>query len=351
MLGLSPDALKAFHKALAMIRSNPSLRRFAWHRHYQLFHVDRECIEEVYDWMGGLEMMGELAPMLPAVMALSGIHHMREFHAAQGIPSDIGDVLLPEIGLWMRDHYTRYGTWGLTHLCWLVYHLYGMLYQLGRLQFVPGPCLLNVRVFKNTQNGEIITLSNPGITYRNDGQIDGMNGVHDPDAWVSELGIADDLIRGNSIDDRGNALRETVQLKTSEWEQVLATGDPILEVHVYAGDPLDYDRCRESYDLAKEFFPRYFPNKPFRGFACGSWLLDPNLEKLLPADSNIVRFQMDYRRIPMPGGDWQTFERVFGSKTDDLASLPRDTSLRRAIRDHLISGNQMWFSGGFILAD
>ena len=334
-----------------MIRSNPSLRRFAWHRHYQLFHVDRECIEEVYDWMGGLEMMGELAPMLPAVMALSGIHHMREFHAAQGIPSDIGDVLLPEIGLWMRDHYTRYGTWGLTHLCWLVYHLYGMLYQLGRLQFVPGPCLLNVRVFKNTQNGEIITLSNPGITYRNDGQIDGMNGVHDPDAWVSELGIADDLIRGNSIDDRGNALRETVQLKTSEWEQVLATGDPILEVHVYAGDPLDYDRCRESYDLAKEFFPRYFPNKPFRGFACGSWLLDPNLEKLLPADSNIVRFQMDYRRIPMPGGDWQTFERVFGSKTDDLASLPRDTSLRRAIRDHLISGNQMWFSGGFILAD
>jgi hypothetical protein len=40
---------------------------------------------------------------------------------------------------------------------------------------------------------------------------------------------------------------------------------------------------------------------------------------------------------------------VFGNKPADLSQAPRDSSLRRAILDHLQAGNSMHKGMGFIL--
>lgn len=354
LLRLHPDAMKAFHDALKLIRGNQNLQWLAWHWHYQLFHVDLEPGESfapVYKWPNP-EVMGALAPMFPAVIAASGIPHMQEINKTRSIPDDISNASLGDLNIWLLDYHSKYGSWGLTHLVWLLSHLTGRLYQLGRLQFVAAECTLPARFFKNVNDCCIIAVSEPGIRYRSDGQVDGLNGITDPNAWVSELDIAAEIVRGNPITPLGGAQCEVVELQTKQWKQILAPGDGIIEVHIHAGGRMDYSACVDSFSQALKFFPTYFPNTSFAGFTCQSWLLDPNLEQILPAESNIVRFGKLFYRVPVAGGDWQTFERAFGvNKPDDLSTLPRDTTLRRAILDYLAAGNQMWVAGGFIPRD
>jgi hypothetical protein len=102
-------------------------------------------------------------------------------------------------------------------------------------------------------------------------------------------------------------------------------------------------------EMAKEFFPRYFPEKAFDAFACGTWLFDPQFQQLLPASSNIVRFQKEFYLYPFKGDDSGTFHFVFGEKPSDLSLAPRDTLLRRKILEHIAAGGHFYAEGGFIL--
>lgn len=122
-------------------------------------------------------------------------------------------------------------------------------------------------------------------------------------------------------------------------------GEPSLAVHIpdFRG-PLSPAACDASFALAREFFPRHFPQDKARVFTCHSWLLDDQLAGYLPASSNIVAFQ---RRF----GLLQRFEEsdmlafVFGPHEGEL---PRRTRLERAIADHLSAGGTWYGRAGWI---
>src|SRR5262249_30698373 len=124
----------------------------------------------------------------------------------------------------------------------------------------------------------------------------------------------------------------------------LAPGDPVLHIHIPAGSPMDPAACGESFAAASTFFGRHFPERPFVAFTCSSWLLDPTLQALLPAASNIARFQREVYLLPGRAAGKSTLVRVFGDVPPDLTHAPRDTTLRRAILDHLLAGGHL--SGG-----
>ncbi len=67
-------------------------------------------------------------------------------------------------------------------------------------------------------------------------------------------------------------------------------GDPIMEVHIPEGEPLDAKRCEESFALAEQFFKTYFPEVSYICYTCHSWLLDETLQKILKPESNIIKF-------------------------------------------------------------
>ena len=79
-------------------------------------------------------------------------------------------------------------------------------------------------------------------------------------------------------------------------------------------------------------------------FHCSSWLLDPSLADVLPADSNLVRFQ---RRWNLYGegreNDDEVVFFVFRRRGGDQAGLPRDTTLQRAVLDRIDAGGH-WHS-------
>lgn len=114
----------------------------------------------------------------------------------------------------------------------------------------------------------------------------------------------------------------------------------VLDTHIPATGPLTPDAVDDAFALAVPFFRRHFPEFPPRSFACTSWLLDPQLGDVLPAESNMARFQ---RRWELAGSGYEADESVvyfvFSRRSPvDLSTLPRRTTLERAVLDHLAGG-------------
>jgi len=336
------------------IAADSTLRALAWHYHHCLFLSNGYPLGNLNRWPSLTGVLGDDAGMFYFILVLSGLPGMRSVYEERSIPAEIARDTLSQVKFAMTEHRQRHGNWGLTahNVRWFTNHLYGDLYCLGRLQFQFGFFHYKLRAFRHRTSGVVVALSEGGIRYLDDGQLDGRDRFHDATgAWTSQLTFADDEITGHPIAPGGSVLRQRVQLPKAEWQEVLAPGDPVLNIHIPGGGPMDYDLCGESFRAAMDFFPRHFPDKPFLGFCCGSWLLDSQLEELLPATSNIVRFQREVYLFPTLSDDMCLPKTVFGSVPDDLTSAPRDTALQRAVLDRLAAGPPLRAKAGgcFIL--
>lgn len=124
----------------------------------------------------------------------------------------------------------------------------------------------------------------------------------------------------------------------------------VLSCHIPATGPLNLDDVEASFAAARDFFARHFPDYPARRIVTHSWLADPTLAELLPPTSNIARFQ---RRWTVYGegrdGDADVIYFTFRRPPDvDLASLPQDTTLQRAVVGYLRRGGHFQVANGYV---
>lgn len=127
-------------------------------------------------------------------------------------------------------------------------------------------------------------------------------------------------------------------------------GDPALGVHIPALGPLTPAACDDSFEQARNFFPRHFPEHQVRVATCGSWLLDDQLVEYLPESSNIIQFQRRFTSAPnwhLPGDD-DVIRFVFGYVPPSLDDLPQETTLQRAAVEHIRSGRHWKIRNGWV---
>jgi hypothetical protein len=295
-------------------------------------------------------VMGDLSVLFYLVVIISEVPALALRHSSKGIPSQFTTAALKDIDIWIRDYKDKHSTWGWSQTPWMMNHFKEKLYRVGRLQFQPTTFIGDITVYRSLDSGALCVFSLPDIAFRADGEVDGTNDIFDTEGvWKSVLKITEDSITGNPILPDGTIIREPHKISADRWVPVLSKGDPIINIHIPADGKMSNDLCVESFNMAKDFFPGYLPHIPFKAFACCSWLLDPQLGRLLPATSNIAMFQREFYLYPIQGHDRGTFERVFGSKPADLTLAPRDTLLQRVILDHVLAGNHMSFGAGFRL--
>ena len=128
-------------------------------------------------------------------------------------------------------------------------------------------------------------------------------------------------------------------------------GSTAIDLHVPDSGPLTPKAVTASLEEARGFFEQHFPDERYAAFACGSWLLDPQLLEYLPEDSNIIQFQRRFELEPYqePEGldcDVEVLRFAFRSLTTPLDQLPRRTALQRAIVDHLKAGRHWYWRRG-----
>ena len=125
-------------------------------------------------------------------------------------------------------------------------------------------------------------------------------------------------------------------------------GDDIIAVHIPDnGGPFTEETCKEAYRLAEEFFPKYFPEYKYEYYTCHSWLLDNTLKKFLKPTSNIVWF-MDTFEITENHESYEALTYLFGrgTKLQDIDKLTPETSLQKAIVEHLKNGGKLYEAFG-----
>jgi len=344
-IACSTELRQVLLDALPAVRDNGPLCRLAWHLHCRLYPSGL-LNDTVREWpllppgtMGGTDLFF-------AYLVTAGVPRLAAYYRERGIAAEILRATMADFELWIRDHRTRTGRWGLSNLRWLTNHLSGNLFQLARLQFQFGASRYPYHAWRHRGTGAVRLLADCGVRFSADGHVAGP----DPGLPVAvPYRVTDEAVHGLPIDPRGYALPETVALPRRDWAGILDPGDPVFNLHIPAGRPMDCDECGESFRQANRFFPAHFPAFQAKAYVCGSWLLDPQLEMALKPESNLVRFLKEVYLFPLPGATGrQIFERVFGQAEVDPATAPRDTSLRRAVLAHVERGG-VWRSGGCVL--
>jgi hypothetical protein len=351
---MSPDVTDALVDSAACMASNLLLTRLAFQLHWLLF-VSKVDVNTA-TWI-----RIPACRLFCAVVLLSGVPGLRKMNAARGIDEAVTLATLADLELWIREATRREGVWCFRNLSWLVYHLQGKLFTLGRLQYLPGTFPHPFRFFRHRGTRRVIALAEDGLCFRADGQFAGtVEASQSPGLFTSRLeedapgGILRTL-RGNPVDPRGHVLSGLATLTFPDWEEILRPGDPVLTVHIPASGPMDPESCTRSFAEAARFFPAHFPDVPWRAFTCHSWLLDAQFEALDPPPANIVAFLRGWYLHPTEGaGDGQMLERVFdwhGDGDFDLAAAARTTTLQRAIAAFMEAGGRCRDAGSVFFAD
>ena len=103
-----------------------------------------------------------------------------------------------------------------------------------------------------------------------------------------------------------------------------------IGIHIPGGSRLDIGECMKALRMAYNKFRPYFADGVVL-FNCSSWLLAPDNKKLLDTESNIVKFGELFNVIPSEQHVDHDFWRIYGREDcSDIASLPRDNSVRKA---------------------
>jgi GNAT domain-containint protein/N-acyltransferase family protein len=267
-----------------------------------LWPLLQSAIEQLRQGVGQIDQAPAPWPAVPTDLGaqsrcfwvyafLETVGDIRRWHADRGIPDDISWATLADLGRHMHLYRRRTGCVGLDTHWWIALHFRGALYQLGRLQFNP---------------------------YRL------LTGPAGPLFWYDA--------------ERGSALGEGFR-----------AGDRVVGVHIPEAGPLDAAACDESFKQAAEFFPRYLPEYASHVATCTSWLLDDQLLEYLPEDSNIVQFQRRFELVPgTRDSDSSAFHFVFGRSPDDLRDLQPQTTLERAIVEHVARGRHWRLRTGWL---
>ena len=328
------------------------LRLLAWHCERLVYdELDYDVARCCRDWPQVIGPLSEDTGLLYLLIGLAAIPRMRAFHQAHSVPDEITRAtcshFTASLGRYRLQHEGRDG-FGTYALYWLRNHTTGKLYCLGRLEFMLKPFGGALTAWRHRVSGNVIALSADDLVFDTEGLVTDPDTAHGSRTRFTETA---DIISGHPISPSGFIQPEAVCLQRAQWQRVLAPGDSIHEVHIPDGGGMTMAACQASMQRATEFFPRHFPDQTSVGFACASWILNPQLAQIYHPGSSMVLWQRELYLYPINSGDRSGLFFVFGTDNIDPETGPRDTSLRRAMLDHMASGGRLIGGGMFLMLE
>lgn len=287
-----------------------------------------------------------IAEILQALIAVAGLPQMLRQHAASNIPFDVTCATALDLQRRMLEIREKTGHWGFDRLHWHFQHVHRGLLEIGRLQYLRGPWGTPFRVLGRKNDRRRIQVFPEGGQWCSEaGWLE-----KGADAFETVFTETETAVIGNPVDSKtGRIQRLTISLAAAEFGVRLSRETPVLHVHIPSGAALDRQTCTASLQRAADLFKGCFPEMNWKAFCCTSWLLDRELAKCLPENSNIVAFGRLFFPLATPKAtSTQLFERVFDGDTDWKSFQPR-SRLQAAILRHLGTGGTFRNTSGFLL--
>lgn len=115
-------------------------------------------------------------------------------------------------------------------------------------------------------------------------------------------------------------LGEPYMVFRDSQKQLLPPGSPVINCHIPANAELQPKNVLASFQRAKRLFSMLYPGVPFKAFLCYSWLLYPDMQKLLRSDSNIKKFAGLFNILSACQDPSQAFENLHGTTSLSIAA-------------------------------
>lgn len=131
-------------------------------------------------------------------------------------------------------------------------------------------------------------------------------------------------------------------------------GQKCINFHIPSSGISLTDEVRfRSYKMAYGFYKNYLTKDGYLVLKCSSWLLYPEQIHFLNSECNILRFLNDFEIFE--SGEYERFDdawRIFGSASNSAPEFwPEDTSLQKAYKNRIVSGNKTGYGCGVIVFD
>ena len=247
--------------------------------------------------------------------------------------------------------YTETGDISFDDYSWDMNFYCCQIFFLDRFYFIPYRWGDTPTAWRNRESGEVTALWRAGDRVRWDGQLDGTNGVQDPEAFVTALEETESAVCGNRVLPEGRISAETVILDKADWQKVLKEDDFLLALHIPGGEGYTPERVKSSCEQALAFWERYYPEYDYKGIWSESWLYDPGLREILPPERNIIRVQKQFYCYPTEEGDRMIRLEVLGDEQADYVNrIPRN-SLERGMFAVWKRGGRFHTTGMFLLRE
>ena len=278
---------------------------------------------------------------------LEGRKALRE----RGIPESY-DADIPErMTRKQLKKYTETGDISFDDYPWDMNFYCCQIFFLDRFYFIPYRWGDTPVAWRNRETGQVTALWRGGDRVRRDGQLDGTNGVTDPEAFRTVLEETESTVRGNRVLPEGRISPDTVTLDQRIWRKALAENDYLLALHIPGGEGYTPERVKSSCEQALAFWDRYYPEYDYKGFWSESWLYDPGLREILRPERNIVRVQKQFYCYPTEEGDRMIRLEVLGDENADHRKLKPRNSLERGMFSVWDRGGRFHTTGMFLLRE
>ena len=269
----------------------------------------------------------------------------------RGVPEDVVAATLKEYDYCVDMLNTRMGrpAFDCGRLNWICRLVRNAFIRIGRFKYdLPGNYLKGVRVYRNASGESIVLADN--LQIHRSGRILGSVGHADEEgSFLAEIQDTENTITGHRATG-GIVEKEQTTLLKKEWTLCLSEADACVKIHIPSEGSFDRETVSASFERAREILANYYPDYPYKAFFCSSWLMSPDLRKILKPTSNILAFQDWFTGIPFRSSGKLVFSFAFQMAPaipEDLTALPENTSLQRAVKELYLNGGYVHEGAGY----
>lgn len=199
-------------------------------------------------------------------------------------PEDKNEENINAFRGYSQNCFAENGYWGILEWHWNMLCAGGCMFMFGILKFVPGefggdfPVITDGEKYVSLVGGEFFIGKRGELVDSEEKSAGKTSFYEDGEKYV-----------GHVVSARGIVDAKPTEFKKSEWRDFLRKGSPTLEIHIPSKIEYTPEKIKEAYKLALEFFRDFYPDHHTRAIVGYSWIFAPQLELVLPPESNILR--------------------------------------------------------------
>ena len=310
---------------------------YAYFLHEILKKRDKELLKAVC--APRAEDKSELYDTLPLFSLLAELPAMRKEHTKLGIPEDVQKSTANMFENQVQDFINLNGYLGIRgYFFWMLRFLDLTILRVGRFNLEYKTFDTGYDVFE-TKDG-LCMMPTEGRFHRS-GQKLGSAGCTDEEgAFDASITETEDAYIGYLVVG-GICKNEKIALKKSECKKILTKGDAVISVHIPSGGPMTDEICQNDLARGGQVVEKCIGE--VKACICSSWLLDPQIPKLLGKETNLTRFGARYERAPIQSDGGGVFEYVFlCPRTTPISELSEKTSFAKAVKAHMLAGGYIY---------